>query len=43
MIKTALAAAVVVAGLFGTAQATEQTMKPMEGVSFHAGAKHAVA
>ena len=41
--KNILVAALLSAGLFGTAQATEQTMKPMEGVSFHAGTKHAVA
>jgi hypothetical protein len=29
--------------IVGHAQASEQTMKPLQGWSFHAGAKHAVA
>ena len=43
MIKTAPAAAVVVAGLFGTAHAHEQKIKRMQTISLHASAKHAVA
>lgn len=42
-IKNILVAAILSVGLFGTAQAAEQTMKPLQGVSFHAGTKHAVA
>jgi hypothetical protein len=38
-----VAALLFSAGLFGTAQAAEQTIKPLQGVSFHAGTKHAVA
>jgi hypothetical protein len=40
-IKTILAAAVLSASLFATAEASE--IKPLQGVSFHAGTKHAVA
>jgi hypothetical protein len=42
-IKNILVSAVLFAGVFGTAQAADQTMKPLQGVSFHAGTKHAVA
>jgi hypothetical protein len=41
--KNILVAALLSLGLLGTAQASEQTMKPMQGVSFHAGTTHAVA
>jgi len=43
MIKNILAASILSASLFGTAQAAEQTIKPLQGVSFHSGTKHAVA
>jgi hypothetical protein len=42
-IKKILVAAASCVGLFGSAEAAEQTMKPLQGVSFHAGTKHAVA
>lgn len=42
-IKNILVATILSASLFGTAQADEQTMKPVQGVSFHAGTKHAIA
>jgi len=42
-IKNILVAAILSFGLLGTAQAAEQTMKPLQGVSFHSGTKHAVA
>jgi len=42
-IKNILVATILFVGLFGTAQAAEQTMKPLQGVSFHAGTKHVVA
>ncbi len=43
-IKTIIAAVAVSAALsFATgAQANEQTMKPLQGLSFHVGTKHAV-
>ena len=42
-IKNILVAATLSVGLIGTAHASEQTIKPLQGVSFHAGTKHAVA
>jgi hypothetical protein len=41
-IKTIIVAAALSTLAIATAQA-EQTMKPMQGVSFHSGTKHAVA
>ena len=37
-----LTAAIATALSLGAAQADEQTMKPLQGASFHAGSKHAV-
>jgi hypothetical protein len=42
-IKTIIAAATLSILSLGAAQAAEQTIKPMQGASFHAGTKHAVA
>jgi hypothetical protein len=42
-IKTIIAAAALSALSLGAAQAAEETMKPMQGASFHSGTKHAVA
>jgi len=43
VIKNILVASILSASLFTTAQAAEQTVKPLQGISFHAGSKHAVA
>jgi hypothetical protein len=43
MIKNIVVAAILSVGLIATAQAAEQTIRPLQGVSFHAGTKHAVA
>jgi len=40
-IKTIFVAASLLAGLFASAEAAD--MKPLQGISFHAGTKHAVA
>jgi len=42
-IKNILVAATLSFGLIGTAHANEQTIKPVQGISFHVGTKHAVA
>ena len=40
--KNTIVVAALSLGLFGTAHAAEQTIKPLQGISFHAGTKHAV-